>query len=90
VDSGLSRVRHWVCTFHWGVRAVLGYDKRLCARTVSAFVAELSRSLRRRAKKHLGLASVAGAHTGAVAAIQRTDSALRLNVHLHVLALDGV
>ena len=25
-----------------------------------------------------------------MAAIQRTDSALRLNVHAHVLALDGV
>lgn len=30
------------------------------------------------------------AHTGAVCAVQRTDGALRLNVHLHVLALDGV
>jgi Putative transposase len=83
-------VRHWICTFPWGVRAVLGYDKRLCARAVSAFVSELSRSLRRRANKLLGLASVSEAHTGAVAAIQRTDSALRLNVHVHVLALDGV
>lgn len=34
-----------------GVRAVLGYDKQLCARAVSAFVAELSRSLRRRAAR---------------------------------------
>jgi hypothetical protein len=34
--------------------------------------------------------SVADAHTGAVAAVQRTDGALRLNIHLHVLALDGV
>jgi Putative transposase len=57
---------------------------------VSAFVSELSRSLRRRAKKLLGLARVTQTHTGAVAAIQRTDSALRLNVHVHVLALDGV
>jgi hypothetical protein len=70
-----------VCTFPWGVRAVLGYDKQLCARAVSAFVSELSRSLRRRAKKLLGLASVTQTHTGAVAAIQRTHSALRLNVH---------
>jgi hypothetical protein len=33
---------------------------------------------------------VADAHTGAVVAVQRTDSALRLNVHLHALVLDGV
>jgi hypothetical protein len=36
------------------------------------------------------LRSVSDALTGAVAATQRTDSALRLNVHYHVLALDGV
>ncbi len=51
---------------------------------------ELCRSLKRRAKRQLGLASVAQAHTGAVCAVQRTDGALRLNVHLHVLSLDGV
>jgi hypothetical protein len=62
----------------------------LCAEVVSAFVGELSRSLKKRAKRELGLASVAEAHIGAVCAVQRTDPALRLNVHLHVLALDGV
>jgi hypothetical protein len=83
-------IRHWICTFPWGVRSVLGYDRRLCAQAVSIFVGELSRSLKRRAKKLFGLVSVALAHTGAVAAVQRTDSALRLNTHLHVLGLDGV
>lgn len=47
-------------------------------------------SLKRRAKQKLGFASVAEAYTDAVCAVQRTNSALRLNVHLHVLALDGV
>ena len=51
---------------------------------------ELSRSLKRRAKKSLGLKTLRAAHTGAVSVIQRGDSALRLNVHFHVLALDGV
>jgi Putative transposase/Transposase zinc-binding domain len=82
-------IRHWICSFPWGVRAVLGYDAELCARAASAFASELMRSLRRRAKKLLGLGSVREAFSGAVVAIQRTDSALRLNVHLHVLALDG-
>jgi hypothetical protein len=85
-----ERVRHWICSLPWGLRALLGYDRELCAEVVSAFVGELSRSLRRRAKRELGLASVQDAHTGAVCAVQRTDGALRLNVHLHVLALDGV
>ena len=66
------------------------YDRTLCSEVVSAFVGELARSLRRRAKRVLGLGSVADAHTGAVAAIQGTDSAIRLNVHAHVVALDGV
>ena len=83
-------VRHWICSLPWGLRALCGYDRVLCADVVAAFVLELSRSLKRRAKRLFGLDSVADAHTGAVAAIQRTDSALRLNVHAHVLALDGV
>jgi hypothetical protein len=57
---------------------------------VSAFVGELCRSLAHKAKHALGLSSVADAHPGAVCAVQRTDGALRLNVHMHVLALDGV
>jgi len=83
-------IRHWICSLPWGIRALLGYDRGLCAEVVSAFAAELGRSLRFRAKAALGLRTVAAAHTGIVAAVQRTDSALRLNVHFHVLALDGV
>ena len=83
-------IRHWICSLPWGLRALLGYDRKLCAEIVSAFVEELRRSLRFRAKHALGLKSVTDAHTGTVASIQRTDSALRLNVHFHVLALDGV
>ncbi len=53
-------------------------------------MAEVDRSLRWRAKRGLGLGSMAVAHTGAVVAVQRADSALRLNVHFHALVLDGV
>src|SRR5690606_11847724 len=56
----------------------------------SAFATERSRSLKRRAKQVLGLPRMADALTGSVCVVQRTDGALRLNVHLHVLALDGV
>jgi hypothetical protein len=83
-------IRHWIGTLPWGLRALLGYDRQLWAEVLSALVNELCRSLRKTAKKLLGHGSVAAAHTGAVAAIQRTDSALRPNVHFHVLALDGV
>jgi hypothetical protein len=82
--------RHWICSLPWGLRALLGYDRRLCAEVLAAVIAELSRSLKRRAKKALGLSSVDDALTGAVAAVQRVGSALRLNVHFHILQLDGV
>ena len=80
------RIRHWICSLPWGLRALLGYDRKLCAEVVSAFMAEVDRSLRWRAKRELGLASVADAHTGAVVAVQRTDSALRLNSRQRYLA----
>ncbi len=38
---------------------------------------------------HTGLRVSAGARTGAVTLIQRFASALNLNVHLHMLFLDG-
>jgi hypothetical protein len=50
-------VRHWVCSFPWGVRAVLGYDKELCRAATHAFAKEVSRSLKLRAKQELGLHS---------------------------------
>lgn len=67
-----------------------GYDSALCADVMKAFEKEVSRSLQHRAKKSLGLGSVDQAHTGSVLFIQRFDSALRLNVHGHLLSLDGV
>jgi hypothetical protein len=83
-------LRQWVCSLPWGLRIACGYDRELCADVVNAFVEELMRSLRWRAKRELGLASVDDAHPGAITFIQRFDSALRLNAHAHTLALDGV
>jgi hypothetical protein len=48
------------------LRVLCGYDRRLCAEVLEAFVLELSRSLKRRAKKNLGLKTLRAAHTGAV------------------------
>jgi ABC-type hemin transport system substrate-binding protein len=39
--------------------------------------------------RHSGRTVASGARTGAVALIQRFGSALNLNVHLHMLFLDG-
>jgi hypothetical protein len=43
-------IRHWICSLPWGLRALLGYERELCAAVLSALVAELSRSLKWRAK----------------------------------------
>ncbi len=83
-------IRQWVCSLPWGLRALAGYDRDLCALVVDAFVREVMRSYRWRAKHLFGLSSVDEAFTGTVTVIQRFDSALRLNVHAHTLVLDGV
>jgi len=83
-------VRQWVCSLPWQLRYVMGYDRQLCAAVLAAFAAELSRSYRHRAKREHALPSMSLLHTGAVTFVQRADSALRLNVHAHTLALDGV
>jgi len=83
-------VRQWVCSFPWSLRAALGYDRALCSEVLGAFAGALDRGLRRRAKRELGLRSVADARTGAVTFVQRSDASLRLNPHLHTIALDGV
>lgn len=70
-------VRQWVCSLPWALRAPLGYDRVLCAQVLGAFAGAFDRGLRRRAKRQLGLRSVADAYTGAVTFVQRSDSSLR-------------
>lgn len=92
VDEVLPEVpiRQWVCTLPWRLRYVMGYDRKLCADVLGAFIGALKRSLRWRAKRELNLRSVDDARVGALTFVQRADSSLRLNVHFHTLALDGV
>jgi hypothetical protein len=81
-ESGL---RQWVLTFPFSWRRRLAQDggllgrlTRIAVETVLAFYAD-------RAAQEGGL----GAKSGAVTAVQRTSSDLRLNPHLHMIALDG-
>ena len=92
VDEVLPEVpvRQWVCTLPWALRQHAGYNRAFCTDAIEAFVASLTTELRRRAKRQHDLASVGEAHPGLVTFVQRSDGALRLNVHLHTLALDGV
>jgi hypothetical protein len=89
VDEILPEVplRHWICSLPWRLRCAVGFDRHLCADVLGAFSGALERSLRRRAKKALGLRSVEQAITGAVTfftsfrldgkAASRLDSDLR-------------
>jgi hypothetical protein len=79
-----------VCSLPWRLRYAMGYDRKLCADVLDAFITSLCRSLRLRAKSQLGLRSIEDALFGAVTFIQRAGSSLRLNLHFHCLVLDGV
>src|SRR5262249_24161061 len=81
-ESGL---RQWVLTIPFSWRRRLAQDGALLGRLTGIAV-------------ETGLAAHApprgeggglGAKSGAVTAVQRTSSDLRLNPHLHVIALDG-
>ncbi len=82
--------RQCICTLPWELRYLAGYDQLLASSLIDGFVRSVLDSLRRRAKSALGLRSGREAHTGAVTFIQRFDNALRLNLHAHAEALDGV
>jgi len=83
-------IRQWVGIFPFGLHALMGYDKALCADIINAFVTEVNRFYRYQTKQTLGLNSISLAHPGSVTLVQRFDSALRPNVHAHMLALDGM
>ncbi|HEX9810115.1 MAG TPA: transposase, partial [Alphaproteobacteria bacterium] len=80
-----SGLRQWVLTFPFSWRrrlaqdgALLGRLTRIAVETVLTFYAARGAEQGR-----------PGAKSGAVTAVQRTSSDLRLNPHLHMIALDG-
>jgi hypothetical protein len=81
-ETGL---RQWVLTFPFSWRrrlaqdgALLGRLTRIFEETVQTFYAESA-----------ARDGIRGAKTGSVTVVQRTSSDLRLNPHLHLIALDG-
>ncbi len=83
-------VRQWVLSLPFRLRYLMAYDAALCNRVLNIFVREVARWYRFTAKAELGLESVDDAKCGSVTFIQRFDSGLRLNVHFHMVALDGI
>jgi len=76
-------VRQWVLS---RVRVLCAYDPDACAAVRRILVRAVSGYYERRARRE----GRSRPRAGAVAFVQRFDSGMRLNVHFHVLWLDGV
>ncbi|MFM7119329.1 MAG: transposase zinc-binding domain-containing protein, partial [Gammaproteobacteria bacterium] len=79
-------VRQWVLSFPWPLRLLFASRPDALGRCLGVIVRAIQTDLSRRA----GLTAGSGARTGVVTLIQRFGSAVNLNVHLHMLILDGV
>ena len=74
-------------SFPYALRYRLAYDAPLVSDVLAIFTKTVFVSLIRRARE---FGAVRKAQCGAVTFIQRFGSALNLNLHLHMLAIDGV
>jgi len=83
--------RQWVLTMPIALRLHLAADPDLCRDVARAFIDAVFASYVRGAQSASALDTPGSfAHPGAVNFVQRFGSNLGLNVHLHLLALDGV
>ena len=78
-------LRQWVLSLPHALRFLLATDPEALTLVLGVVYRTISRHLLHKA----GLTRSSGA-TGAVTLVQRFGSALNLNVHLHMLCLDGV
>ena len=83
--QGQAARRQWVLTLPFSWRPRLAQDGELLGRLTQIFVDAVQAFYVRRAAQ----GGAMGAKTGAITAVQRTSSDLRLNPHLHTIALDG-
>src|SRR6516225_7073402 len=83
----VAPVRQWVLSVPFALRYRMAYDSQLMSAILNVFVRAVLGHLRRRASESLESMKSQG---GAVTFVQRFGDALNLNVHFHVLVLDGV
>jgi hypothetical protein len=79
-------VRQWVLSFPWSLRLLFAREPK----THGQCLAVVTRAIETDLIKRAGLTSASGAQSGVVTLIQRFGSALNLNIHLHMIVLDGV
>src|SRR5437667_10238674 len=89
VDRVFPRVpvRQWVLSLPYALRYRLAYDAPMVTDVLAIFTKTVFASLIRRARE---FGAEWNAKCGAVTFIQHFGSALNLNLHLHMLAIDGV
>ena len=79
-------VRQWVLSLPFELRALAATQADVLTALSRIFAEALSARYRAGARAD----GIAGAQTGAVTFVQRFGSSLNLNVHFHVMVLDGV
>ncbi len=79
-------VRQWVLSLPYRVRVLCAYDPAICAGVRRILVRAVSGFYEGKARRQ----GLPRPRAGAVAFVQRFDSGLRVNLHFHVLWLDGV
>ncbi len=79
-------VRQWVLSLPFELRALAAFRADVLAALVRIFVEAVDRRHRAWAKR----VGIGDAPTGAVTHVQRFGSSVNLNVHFHVMVLDGV
>ena len=79
-------IRQWVLTFPYPLRFLFAAQPQVLSQVLGVVYRAISTYL----IKQSGFTVASGAKTGAVTLIQRFGSALNLNIHFHMLFLDGV
>ena len=80
-------VRQWVLSLPHALRYRLAYDAKLVTGVLGVFTKTVFAFMMDRARE---FGATQRPQCGAVTFIQRFDSALALNVHLHMVCIDGV
>ena len=78
-------IRQWVLTFPYPLRFLFAAQPQVLSQVLGVVYRAISTYL----IKNTGFTVASGAKAGAVTLIQRFGSALNLNIHFHMLCLDG-
>jgi len=89
VDYLFPRVpnRQYVLSLPYALRFKMAYSPDATTVVLGAFISAINSDLRRRARKRKLRGRL---QTGSLTVVQRFGSSLSLNVHFHVVAMDGV